>query len=287
MNRRCFLQTSLPLIVGGGFTGHAAAATLRANAVGACDDKAAAILAAAGYGYLELSFSNVVDPRQDDAWFAKQVEKIRAMPLPVEAMNGFLPSSGFRITGPDANPDAIVEWGKRGFTRAAMLGVKVLTFGSGGARKIPEGFDPAKARAQCSTLVGRLAPLAKAAGLVFAMENLNSGETNLGTTMEECLGIVEASGSLDAMLTVDIFHMLREKESPAILARASKRIVHSHVAENTKRAQPGHAGEDFRPYLRALAAVPYTGRFTFECGWQGGIEKSAAPAITAFRAQMD
>lgn len=243
--------------------------------------------AKAGFGFLELGFSALCNPREDEASFRKNEEKVKALALPARAMNGFLPGGEFPITGPAPKHDAIVEWAKVGFERAKRLGIEVVTIGSGGARKIPDGFEHEKASAQFAELLGRLGPVARDAGVKAAIENLNRGETNLGNTVEECVRLVRASGSNEMKVTVDVYHMLRENEGPEAITAAGELVIHTHWAEKEKRSQPGHAGDDFRPYLKAFAAIGYKGLLSFECGWKGGEPAElAGPSAKAFRAQM-
>lgn len=292
INRRQFITTSSTAAMAAMFCHRAMGESPLGNQgfatlpIGGMDAKAVGDFKAAGYGYLELSVSGWLDPRTDDTVFAQKLEELKNLALPVQAMNGFLPKEGFRVCGTDANPEAIVEWSKRAFTRAKQVGVDVITFGSGGARKIPENFARDRAQAQFSALLGRLGPIARDAGVRLAIENLNRGETNMGNTLDECFDLVVQSGSPDVFLTHDIFHSLRENEGPEVIHKAAARIVHCHVAENEKRTQPGVSGQDFRPYLKALQAIGYTGRFSFECSWVGGVSQGAAPAIQVFRKQM-
>ena len=71
--------------------------------------------------------------------------------------------------------------------------------------------------------------------------------------------IVKAVNHPNIKLLVDIYHMLREGESPEEIIKAGKHIYHCHIAEKDKRTPPGAAGDDFKPYLRALKKINYSG----------------------------
>jgi hypothetical protein len=43
-------------------------------------------------------------------------------------------------------------------------------------------------------------------------------------------------------------------------------LRHAHIAEKEKRTAPGVQGDDFRPYLRALQEINYTGALAIEGG---------------------
>lgn len=251
--------------------------------VGAMGRGMAAEFAAAGFTYMELSLTSELVPEKPEEAFLPNLERIKALPIPCNRMNGFLPGSGFRLVGPDANHARLLEWVKVAFPRARRAGVSLVTVGSGGARRIPKDFEPARAREQFSKAMAAVLPVARDNGLTLAVENLNSGETNLGNTLAETLGMLEAAGP-DLKLTADLYHMLRDRDPASELRKSASRLVHVHVAENKGRLAPGTSGEDFRPFLSVLREIGYRGGFSFECGWKG----AAAPpqALAAFRGQM-
>ena len=239
--------------------------------------------ASAGYGYLELGLSSELLPDKPEEAFLPNLERLKALPVPCNRMNGFLPGNGPRLVGPDADHARLLEWVRVAFPRARRAGVTLITVGSGGARRIAKDFDPARAREQFSKAMAATAAVARDNGLTLAVENLNSGETNLGVTLAETLGMLEAAGP-DVKLTADLFHMLREKDPAAELRKAAGRLVHVHVAENKGRLSPGTSGEDFRPFLAILRELGYRGGFSFECGWKGSA--SPAKSLAAFREQL-
>ena len=236
-----------------------------------------------GYGHLELSVTEDLMPARPEDDFEKHLAVLKKLNIRCQRMNNFINPS-IKMVGPEVAVDKILSWAKTAFARAERAGVNYITIGAGKPRKVPAGFEPAKARAQLSAIFTQLLPMAHDHGVTLAMENLNSGETNLGNTLLECLEIVEAAGS-QMKLTADIFHMMREAESPASLIKAASRLTHCHIAEREKRTPPGMAGDDFRPYLHELRAIKYRGAFSFECGWGQG-SAPLAQAITAFREQL-
>ena len=82
--------------------------------------------------------------------------------------------------------------------------------------------------------------------------------------------------------------MLRENEGPDALVDAGPLLRHVHIAEKDRRTPPGVAGDDFRPYLRALRRAGYAGDISIECRWDdlaascGGLKGSGtrSPGLT-------
>lgn len=239
--------------------------------------------AAAGFGYLELSLTADLVPDKPEEVFLPSLERLKALPIPCPMMNGFLPGNGPKLVGPQADHPALLRWVQAAFPRARRAGVRLITVGSGAARRIPEGFEPSRARAQFSQAMAAAAAVARDNGLTLAVENLNSGETNLGTTLAETLAMLEAAGP-DVKLTADLYHMLRDQDPATELRKAAGRLVHVHVAESKGRLAPGTGGEDFRPHLAILREMGYKGSFSFECGWKGSV--SPAKSLAAFREQL-
>jgi sugar phosphate isomerase/epimerase len=85
-------------------------------------------------------------------------------------------------------------------------------------------------------------------------------------------------------LLVDIFHMLRDNEPASEIVRFGHLLRHAHIAEKETRTAPGVKGDDFRPYLRALRDIQYSGALAIECGW-GDLKTEAGPALLALQKQ--
>src|SRR5580658_3342487 len=65
--------------------------------------------------------------------------------LPVSAANSLVPGD-LKIVGPVVDFERLQKYIANVTTRAQRVGMKVLVFGSGGARNVPEGFDRQRAQ---------------------------------------------------------------------------------------------------------------------------------------------
>jgi sugar phosphate isomerase/epimerase len=181
-------------------------------------------------------------------------------------MNIFMPGD-MKLVGPDVKEDVILAYANTVFERCKRAGVNMVVWGSGGARRVPDGFDHNKAKEQFIAIAGKVSLLAKKHNINLALENLNSTETNFVNTVEEALEVVNKVDQPNFWLCVDIYHMLMEGEQPAIIAKTKKKLIHCDIAEKVKRAPPGVLGDDFRPYLTELKKVGYSGKIVLECRW--------------------
>lgn len=283
MNRRHFLSLAAALPALSVLRAQTGAAPAFADLpIGAMDKKLGSDLQKAGYAYLELFLSTEIIPGKGDEAFAKNYAALKALPLPVTFLNGFI-GGDIPMVGPDAQHDKVEQWVRTAFPRARKLGVGVVTVGSGASRRCPKDFEPARAREQFSKILGRVAPIARDNGIRLTIENLNTAETNICTSIAESVEVITAAGP-DVFLTADLYHMLRDSDPAEELRKAKGRLIHCHVAEKELRSSPGTKGDDFRPHLRVLRELGYAGAFSFECGWGKSVKPAAA--IAAFREQL-
>jgi sugar phosphate isomerase/epimerase len=80
--------------------------------------------------------------------------------------------------------------------------------------------------------------------------------------------------------------MMREAETPESIERCGRLIRHCHIAEKDKRTPPGTAGDDFKPFLKALNRIGYRGRMSLECRGEN-MAREAPAAVAALRKQVE
>jgi len=247
-------------------------------------DNAAAI-AAAGATFVEEHIQKLLVPEQDDAVFAPILAKVKASPLPVIAANCFLPPT-LPCVGPKVDAERLLRYGDVAFRRAAQCGIRYLVFGSAGARKVPDGFSREKAKEQFVAILKGLAPLARKHGVIIVVEPLHKAECNFINSLAEGAEMANAANHNHVWLLADIFHMLRDNEPASEILRWGHLLRHAHTAEKEKRTAPGVKGDDFRPYLRALQEINYTGALAIEAGVWGNLATEAKPALEALKGQL-
>lgn len=242
------------------------------------------ILAAAGFSYLEETVGNFLVPAEEESVFQGKFALLKESKLPVEACNVFIPGK-LKSVGPAAAHEDVLKFAETAFRRAEVVGVKTIVFGSGGSRGIPEGFSREMAKDQFISLCKRMAPLAGKYHVVIVLEPLNTKECNFINSVAEGAEIVGAVNHGNFQLLADVYHMLRENESPANITKYSRLLYHTHIAENAGRAAPGVNKEDFTAYFKALKDAKYEGRMSIECNWKS-LESQAGPALKAMRDQL-
>jgi sugar phosphate isomerase/epimerase len=185
----------------------------------------------------------------------------------VEATNNFIPKD-IPTTGPAVDQAAVDKFVSVACRRAGKAGVRIIVFGSGGSRRVPDGFDSGKAFEQLVGNLKRWGPMAQAAGVMIVVEPLNSSECNIITSVAEGAELVRRVNHPSIRLLADTYHMARDGEGPDSIREAGGILCHAHCAEAKGRVPVGLGGEDHRPYFRALKDIGYAGRVSIEAKWE-------------------
>ena len=239
----------------------------------------------AGYDYVELTVGDFLVPGKNDSAFQVNLEEMKQLNAKIISCVNFIPAN-LRITGTETVHDDILAWAETAFRRAQIAGIPHIVFGSGGARRIPEGFDKQEATRQFIDLCKRMAPLAQKYNVTVVVEPLNTGETNMINSLAEGAAIVKAVNHPNIQLLADIYHMMREDEPAEEIVKYGEFLRHVHIAEKETRSIPGTAGDDFRPYFNALKQIKYQGCISIEGRWDD-FEKSLAPALQYMKEQYE
>jgi sugar phosphate isomerase/epimerase len=240
----------------------------------ASDLKNDSLLYALGYRDLVESIAKLFSPKAvSEEQFQKNLIQIKGLRMNIYAVNIFIPGE-LKLVGPDVNQKAIMEHAKVVFERCKRADINMIVWGSGGARRIPDGFDREKAKAQFIDIASKVSKLAGEYNILIVLENLNSTETNFINTVKEAYEIVKTVDHPQFRLCADIYHMLMDQESPEIILKTKKYLVHCDIAERLNRRPPGINKEDFRPYLRALKQAGYNRKIVLECRWENFAEEA-------------
>lgn len=217
---------------------------------------------AAGFDYIELSATEIASLSDDE--FAAAAARIKALGMPTPAANLFLPAT-LKVTGPDVHPDQQMLHVHRALSRLATLGTEIVVFGSGGARRVPDGFSTEEAYKQLVDFGRRAAREARSSGITITIEPLRKQETNIINTAAEGLDLVNAVGDPNFQLMIDFYHLASEHEDPAIVFKAKDHIRHLHMANPQGRVFPQAWDEfDYAPFFANLRAIGYDKRISVE-----------------------
>src|SRR5215204_600394 len=236
---------------------------------------------AAGFDYVELSATEIAN--LSDAAFEAAVEQVKQVGLPTPVANLFVPAA-LKLTGPATDPVAQMDHVRKVVSRLAKLGTEIIVFGSGGARRVPDGFSQDAAFTQLVDFGRRAAAEAKPFNITIAIEPLRKQETNIINSAAEGLALVEAIDHPNFQLMIDFYHLASEHEDPEIVIRAKDHIRHLHFANPTGRVFPQKWDEfDYAPFFARLRETGYDKRISVEAGVED-LPRQAPAAIALLRA---
>ncbi len=231
---------------------------------GVCGDMTiAAVAACKSYEFAEWSVPALLKPRESGAVFQASFDAICAAGLHYPVANCFVPAD-LKITGPEVDSSALQAYAATVMERAEMAGVEVVVFGSGGARRIPEGFDALRAHDQLVAFCRMVATMARDHSVTVVVEPLNKTECNVLNSVAECAALVREVAHPSIRLLVDAYHLMRENDLYEDIVRHGDLLAHVHIATVPQRLAPGAEPCDFSSFFGALADACYTGRVSIE-----------------------
>ncbi len=215
-----------------------------------------------GFDYIELSLAQIAALSEAD--YKSLGERVQKSGIKSEACNNLFPPS-FRLTGPEVDLDKIMAYAIPAMERAAHLGGRIIVFGSGPAKRVPDVFSKNLAWFQLVELLREISVPAKEFGLTVAIEPLRRQECNIINTAAEGLLLVRSVCTEQVKLLVDFYHLSAEGESCQILKDARDEICHIHIAKPEGRRFPSQVDAAiFQEFFETLNEISYQHRISIE-----------------------
>ena len=238
----------------------------------------AEIVKNAGFDYIELNCANVAQMSEAD--FDEYLAAVKQSPIPAESMNCMLPG-GFVLCSEQGTGAKIRAYLEKAFERAEKLGIRVIVFGSGGARKVPEDMTQETAYDYLEAYLKLAAPMAEAHGIRIAIEPLRAAECNILNYVEEAQMLADRVTHPAVGALADLYHMAEGGDSMEGLDHGMG-VIHTHIACPGSRAwpKPGDEGAAvYREFFTRLKNAGYEGRVSIE-GYSADV---SADAPVSFR----
>lgn len=214
---------------------------------------------AAGFDFAEIPTAALL-PGEDEAAFARIREAVTAISLPIAACNCFLPGH-LKVTGPAVDIAAVRAHMDTVLRRAAALGARVMVFGSGAARRAPDGFPLARARGQLLEAIRLAGELAARYDMTLALEPLEARECNLLNLVNEGVRLLAEVHHPHVGLLADSYHMAAAGEPFFNLLTAGGQLTHVHIDMPNLAAGTPHY---FPEFFTLLEQSGYSRRVSIE-----------------------
>lgn len=215
---------------------------------------------ACGYDYAEIIFFLMANASEEE--FAHWCRMAAESQLPIEGSNCFV-TTPWRLVG-GSDPDGLLNYARKGFARLQKLGGSFAVIGSGGARRIPEGYTYAQAKEEFCELLCKLGAIAADYGITLCLEALNAAETDFITTVSEAVEICRGIGHPNVACVADLYHMNRMNEPYSVLSETGDLLHHVHIALPNRIIPKASDEAECLPMAKALKDCHYQGRITLE-----------------------
>ncbi|MFV0400186.1 MAG: sugar phosphate isomerase/epimerase family protein [Oscillospiraceae bacterium] len=221
-------------------------------------------IAAAGYDYVEVNAVSSADLSEEE--IAAVTSALKEAGLTAARACVLFPGD-IKVVGEEADKAVITAYLEKLMPKLSALGVGTVVFGSGGARRVPEGYDHAVAFGQFCDCAKLVAEIGAKNGVRVALEHLNPGETNLLTTIGEAVDALERVNDPGCGLLFDYYHVDMATNDMDNVLRHPDKLYHSHLAMPVTRKFPLPGDEDaVRPYFETLKKAGYDDTVSLEAG---------------------
>ena len=231
--------------------------------IGACSQiENGEILADSGFKYIELALSAVA--RMDEVEYREYQKKISSSPLKPEVFNLFVPGD-VRLVGEERSEQKISAYLELSLDRASELGARIVVFGSGGARHVPDGYDRSEAMKELAAFCVAAGDEAERHDITIAIEPLRKAESNIINGTAEGLELAKMANHPRITVLIDYYHVEQDNEPVSCVIDAGDALTHTHIARGDTRAWPKDPDESpYRPFFANLKSIGYEGRMSVE-----------------------
>lgn len=219
-------------------------------------------LAKIGYDYFEANVSQLAE--MSDAEFEAFCEENAAAPIHAESANCMFPGS-IRLTGEDVDFDEIQRYLDRAMYRLGKAGIKVGIFGSGGSRRVPEGFSRECAWEQLVKVGRMLGETAAKHGVMIALEPLGTPESNIINSQPEGMRLVHDVDHPNFKILCDLYHLVEENGTMEDIEACGDALIHMHIANPDGRGPMSPDDKaDYKALFDTLRKIGFDARISIE-----------------------
>lgn len=218
-----------------------------------------------GFDFIEPAVVSIVGMAESE--YKEALAKAKDASISCEVFN-ILFTGDIKLVRPELNLDKLREYLKGAFDKIAPFGPKIVVFGSGFARRVPDGVSFEDGRRDLVEAARVVGEVASQYDITIAMESLNKKESNILNSVSEGMKFVNEVNHPNIRLLADFYHMRMENEPVDVIEQLTPDIlVHAHIARGNDRYFPLKADEDiYSEFFQSLKEIGYKGRISIEGG---------------------
>lgn len=219
----------------------------------------------AGYDTAELDICEI-NALSDDA-FKRLLDRASASSLSFEVFSGLIPLTE-RIHSKGFSRSRWLAHVEQAASRISLLGARLVPFGAGRCRSIPEHCDDMEAA--CETvisLVREICLILDKYGIDLAVEPLGPANSNYINRIEEAVTFAQKTGAGNCHVMCDLRHMLASGDDLDAIGRHISSIRHVHIdypLGKQRRFPLKGDGFNYETYFKALHKAGYEGIMAIE-----------------------
>jgi len=222
------------------------------------------VLLKAGCDFYEPTVINHLVPEKSEEEFMFLKEQFIKSKLKPEAFNCFLPGD-LKVVGDTVDEKRFAEYISRAFMRAGEAGAKIIVFGSGGSRMVPDNYLTEKAVSQMKRALEIIVPAAKQNKLAVCIEGLNKKATNFLNRIDDIVRVVREFDVPEIRILANLFHMTIDEEPFFNLVSAAKYLGHIHVpVPDLEWIDKYEVPFEHKRFFNALKQAGYDGTVSLE-----------------------
>ena len=215
---------------------------------------------ALGFDYIEGKLNQFALYPQ--AEFDSVLELFSTSLIKMETACLLLPKS-MVVIGDKYSEEELISYLNVAFARMDKLGSKLVVFGSGKSRVVPENQSWQESFKELVSVTKLIGKIAADHGISIAIEPLNRNETNLINSLCEGAAL-QACVNLDNVgLLADAYHMRAEGEDMSRIITCSP-LMHTHIALKEGRVYPTYKCEEVEEFFTYLKRAGYDNRMSIE-----------------------
>lgn len=227
--------------------------------------------------YVEISVAPWV-MKGDAGEFARLREEFDGGPGALAA-NVFLPANT-RLMGTERATDDVLAYVREAARRLQVLGVRLLVFGSGGARRIPDGYERRRGLDELAEFCRHVAPITQEAGITLVLEPLRRAESNVWNSVGEVAGFIRDRELEGVRLLADLYHMQEDGEPLTAVTDHPDLLAHTHVAGRART--PPRPDPELTTFLAGAGRARPGISCSIECRWTD-FAAELGPALQTLR----
>lgn len=228
-----------------------------------------------GYDYIEPAANQLAAMSEAD--FETACANLTEAGLPAPAFNCLFPGE-IRLLDGSCTDELLHNYLHLMLGRVQRMGGKVVVFGSGRSRMVPDGMPYDDAFRRLVEVTRIIGDVASAHDVLIVIEPLQRNECNIINSVAEGAALRAVVNHPNVALLSDYYHMVCDGEPISDVARVGS-IAHAHIAAHVGRAYPmQEEGDDFRSFLCALKQGGYDARISVE-GRTACMEQDGAAAL--------